>query len=87
MHEVAGQGIRGVVAGHQVAVGKAPWAGLTGSPLWAKTARRQARLDGALTVFVAVDGEPAGVLVLDDPVRPDAARTIRSLRRGASAGS
>ena len=80
--EVAGQGIRGVVAGHQVAVGKAGWAQVTGSPLWAKTARRQARLDGALTVFVAVDGEPAGVLVLDDPVRPDAARTIRSLRRG-----
>ena len=42
----------------------------------------QARLDGALTVFAAVDGTPAGVLVLADPVRPDAARTIRSLRRG-----
>ncbi len=32
-------------------------------------------------VFVSVDGDPAGVLVLDDPVRPDAARTVRSLRR------
>ncbi len=80
--EVAGQGIRGVVGGHRVAVGKAAWAGVTGSPRWAKTARRQARLDGALTVFVAVDGQPAGVLVLDDPVRPDAGRTIRALRRG-----
>jgi heavy metal translocating P-type ATPase len=80
--EIAGQGIRGVVGGHQVAVGKAAWAGVTGSPRWAKTARRQARLDGALTVFVAVDGQPAGVLVLDDPVRPDAGRTIRALRRG-----
>jgi heavy metal translocating P-type ATPase len=80
--EVAGQGIRGIVAGRRVAVGKADWAGVTGSPLWAKTASRRARLDGAMTVFVAVDGTPAGVLVLDDPVRPDAARTIRSLRRG-----
>jgi heavy metal translocating P-type ATPase len=80
--EVPGQGIRGIVAGHQVAVGKAAWIGVTGSPPWAKTARRQARLDGALTVFVAVDGMPAGVLVLDDPVRSDAARTIRSLRAG-----
>ena len=80
--EVPGQGIRGVVGGHRVAVGKAAWAGATGSPRWAKTARRQARLDGALTVFVAVDGQPAGVLVLDDPVRPDAGRTIRALRRG-----
>ena len=82
VEEVPGQGIRGVVAGHQVAVGKAAWAGVTGSPAWAKQARRRARLDGALTVFVAADGEPAGVLVLDDPVRPDAARTIRALRDG-----
>jgi len=80
--EIPGQGIRGVVGGHRVVVGKATWAGVTGSPPWAKTARRQARLDGALTVFVTVDGQPAGVLVLDDPVRPDAGRTIRALRRG-----
>jgi soluble P-type ATPase len=39
-------------------------------------------LDGALTVFVAVDGSPAGVLIMDDPVRPDARRTIRALRAG-----
>ena len=41
-----------------------------------------AQLDDALTVFVAVEGRPAGVLVLDDPLRPDAARTIRGLRQG-----
>ena len=45
-------------------------------------ARRMAQLDGALTVFVAVDGRPAGVLVLDDPLRPDAARTIRRSATG-----
>src|SRR5215470_11764301 len=61
--EVPGQGIRGTVGSHRVAVGKAGWAGVTGLPGWVKTARRRARLDGALTVFVAVDGEPAGVLV------------------------
>jgi len=69
--EVPGHGIRGIVAGHRVAVGKAAWVGMTGSPRWAKTARRQARLDGALTVFVAVDGSPAGILVL---ARPGSAR-------------
>jgi heavy metal translocating P-type ATPase len=79
--EVPGQGIRGTVAGHQVAVGRASWAGVTGAPAWAKTARRRARLDGALTVFVGIDQAPAGVLVLTDPVRPDAARTIQALRR------
>jgi heavy metal translocating P-type ATPase len=79
--EVAGQGVRGIVNGRQVAVGKAAWAGLNGVPAWARTARRRAQLDGTMTVFVAVDGVPAGVLVLDDPVRPDAANTIRGLRR------
>ena len=82
VEETAGQGIRGIVAGHPVAVGKAAWCGVTGAAAWAKTARRRARLDGALTVFVGVDDEPAGVLILDDPVRPDAARTIRALRAG-----
>jgi heavy metal translocating P-type ATPase len=82
VEEVPGQGIRGVVAGHCVAVGKAAWVGVAGTPSWAKQARRRARLDGALTVFVAADGEPAGVLVLDDPVRSDAGRTVRALRDG-----
>ncbi len=81
VEEVAGSGIRGLVDGHRVALGKAVWAGVAGAPAWSKAARRRARLDGSLTVFVSVDGEPAGVLVLDDPIRRDAARTIRSLRQ------
>ncbi|MBO0731949.1 MAG: heavy metal translocating P-type ATPase, partial [Acidimicrobiaceae bacterium] len=80
VEEVAGKGIRGIVAGRRVALGKAEWVGLTGTPAFAKAARRRARLDGSMTVFVAVDDQPAGVLLLDDPVRADAARTVRSLR-------
>ena len=80
VEEIPGQGIRGMVAGHRVAVGKASWAGVTGAPTWTRRARRKAQLDGALTVFVGIDGAPAGVLVFDDPLRPDAARTLRSLR-------
>lgn len=85
VREVSGQGIGGRVDGHDVAVGKASWCGVdqaTGVPQWVKAARRRARLDGALTVFVAVDGAPAGVLIFDDAVRPDAGRTIRALRAG-----
>lgn len=83
VEEVAGQGIRGVVRGRHVAVGKASWCGIDVQSVagnWAKTARRRARLDGALTIYVAIDGRPAGVLVLEDPIRPDALRTIRALR-------
>ena len=50
-------------------------------PRWATPIRRRAELDGALTVFVAIDDEPMGAFLLDDPTRPDAARTIRELRR------
>jgi soluble P-type ATPase/iron-sulfur cluster repair protein YtfE (RIC family) len=42
---------------------------------------RRADLDGALTMVVAVDGEVVAAIVLDDPIRADAARTIRDLRR------
>jgi heavy metal translocating P-type ATPase len=45
-------------------------------------ARRRSRLDGALAVFVAVDGRAAGVLLLEDRIRPDARQTLRAVRRG-----
>jgi soluble P-type ATPase/iron-sulfur cluster repair protein YtfE (RIC family) len=68
------------VGGHDVAVGKAAWLAAPTAG-WARPIRRRAALDGALTVFVQVDGTPVGALLLDDPIRPDAARTIRQLRR------
>ena len=42
--------------------------------------RRRADLDGSLTVFVAVDDEPAGAFLLQDAIRPDAPRMVRALR-------
>ncbi len=80
--EVPGQGISGLVDGHEVRLGKATWAGITGTPDWAKSARDRADIEGASTVFAGVDGKPAGVLVLDDPIRPDTGRTIAALRAG-----
>ncbi len=81
VEEVPGAGIRGLVGPHRVAIGKAAWVSPGADPRWAAPIRRRADLDSALTVFVAVDGEPAGALLLRDPIRTDAARTIRRLRR------
>jgi heavy metal translocating P-type ATPase len=81
VEELPGYGIRGIVDGHRVAVGKAAWVATVAEAGWVRSVRRRADLDGALTVFVAVDAVPVGALVLDDPIRPDAARTIRQLRR------
>lgn len=34
VEEVPGEGVRGEVGGHRVAVGKAAWVGVTGRPAW-----------------------------------------------------
>jgi heavy metal translocating P-type ATPase len=81
VREVAGSGIHGVVEGMPVAVGRAAFAGATEDLSWVRGARRRASLDGAATVFVRVGADAAGVLLLADRVRPDAARTLRALRR------
>jgi soluble P-type ATPase/hemerythrin superfamily protein len=80
--ERPGQGIVGTVGEHVIAVGNAASTGVTGSPAWAKSARRDAQQEGLLIVFVAIDAKPAGMLLFEDPLRSDAARTIRSLRHG-----
>ena len=69
--EVAGHGVRGRVDGRDVAVGKAAGCVPGVPPPWARAVRRRADLDGALTMFVEVDGEPAGAIAAR---RPDPAR-------------
>lgn len=81
VEEIAGQGIRGRVGDRAVAVGKAGWLLPGAPPSWARSVRRRAGLDGALTMVVAVDDNVVAAIVLDDPIRPDAAQTIRNLRR------
>ncbi|WP_203723619.1 heavy metal translocating P-type ATPase [Actinoplanes teichomyceticus] len=80
VREVHGYGIEGVVDGHRVRLGKASWVAAGAGPAWLRQTRRRAALDGSITVFLAVDDEPAGALLLHDPVRPQAPRMIRALR-------
>jgi heavy metal translocating P-type ATPase len=70
------------VTGREVRLGRAGWAGAAEADSWVRAARRRSRLDGVLTVFVAVDARPAGVLLLEDRLRHDARQTIRAVRRG-----
>lgn len=80
VREVHGYGVEGLVGERRVRLGKAAWVVGDHEPAWVRQARRRADLDGSLTVFAAVDGAPAGVLLLEDPVRPDAPRMVRALR-------
>jgi heavy metal translocating P-type ATPase len=80
--EAPGSGVSGRVAGHTVLSGTPDFAsGGAGLPGWARDVRRRVSLEGATSVFVAVDGVLLGALVLEDPIRPETPRVIRSLRR------
>jgi heavy metal translocating P-type ATPase len=82
VEEHPGTGIRGVVDGHRVALGRAAWAaGGRALPGAAAAVRRRTAIEGTSNVFVALDGDLAGALVMEDPVRGDAARAVRELRR------
>ena len=81
VHDVAGQGLRAVVDGHTVAVGKATWVSSQPPAPWVLALRSRAELDGSLTIFVGRDDVAIGALVLEDPVRLDARATVRALRR------
>jgi heavy metal translocating P-type ATPase len=79
--EVAGQGVRGSVEDHAVRVGRRAWVTTDPESHWSRAIKRSAELDGNSTVFVGVDGHLAGVILLADRVRNDAAATVRALRR------
>ena len=82
VHEEHGAGIQGRVDGHTVALGKTAWVTRGAElPSRARDVRRRSALEGSSCVFVAIDGRVAGALILDDPIRPDTPRVIRTLRR------
>ncbi|HYM95983.1 MAG TPA: heavy metal translocating P-type ATPase [Candidatus Sulfotelmatobacter sp.] len=83
VQEHPGSGIEGVVAGRRVSLGQARWLlGTRPMPERGAELRRRIDGDGASAVFVAVDGQLAGALVMVDPVRgetPDALRILRQV--------
>ena len=78
--EEHGYGLSGLVGPRKVALGKRSWIVPEPAPSWAQRARRRASLDGSMTVFASVDGEPAGAFLLEDVIRPDAPRMVHGLR-------
>lgn len=80
VQEAHGNGIRGIVDGRPVSIGKASWILGGQDPAWARLARREADLEGCVITFVALDDQPAGALLFVDTLRPDSPRMIRSLR-------
>ena len=75
VEESSGNGVTATVDGHRVQVGKQSWI------VTDATAPDVSALEpGQMAVYVAVDGAPAGRIVLTDHVRDNAADTLQRLR-------
>jgi len=82
VREIPGTGIEGRVEDRRVGLGKCDWiAGGRPLPEAATALRRQIGDEGLSNVFLGIDGELAGAIVLADRLRDDAAETLRALRR------
>ena len=80
---VEGRGVRGIVDGHVVLVGResllADWSQHLPADLAA--AKAEAEREGKTAIAVGWDGEARGVLVVADTVKPTSAQAIAQLRR------
>jgi Cu+-exporting ATPase len=79
---ITGKGVQATVAGHAILVGTArllAGAGTDPSVLGGVAAELSA--DGKTPVLAAIDGEPAGVLAIADPVKDDSPAAIAALHR------
>jgi heavy metal translocating P-type ATPase len=81
VREKVGAGVAGDVNGHHVAVGQLSYvASSAGATKDAHALQTRATVEGTTCIHVAVDGSPIGAVLMQDPIRPEAPRALRSLR-------
>jgi Cu+-exporting ATPase len=76
---VTGKGVTGIVGGHNAALGNAKLIDGTGDADLAKKAD-ELRRDGATALFLALDGKPAGVIAIADPIKTTTAAALQRLK-------
>jgi Cu+-exporting ATPase len=77
---IPGKGVRGIVEGHEVAIGNTALmfeisALTSGSAHWTQ------KVTGGSTLLVAIDGKLAGTLTVSDPIKPAAKRAVDELKK------
>ena len=81
LQETPGQGVEAAVEGHRVLVGNRAFCrnhGIEAAPFSA--AVTQVESNGATAVLVAIDRQPAGVIGVADPARPDTGEAVAALQ-------
>lgn len=77
-----GKGVIGTVEGRRVAIGKAAWLSEMGVDARALTeSGDEFRREGATAVLVAIDGAPAGVIAVADPVKASTPEALKALKK------
>ena len=75
-----GKGVTGTVDGRKLVLGNAKFLAEFGvSPDSLQEEAERLRLEGATAIFLAVDGAPAAVFAIADPVKPTTPEAIRAL--------
>ncbi len=78
---LTGRGVVGRIGGHEVAAGnEALLAELGVEDGELKSKAEGLRQQGQTVIFAVVDGRPAGMLGIADPIKPEAVQAIRDLR-------
>ena len=78
---VSGKGITGLVVGRKVAIGNQKLFVESGIEMGALLERADAlRAEGQTVMFVAVDGKPAGLLGVADPIKESTLEAVRALQ-------
>jgi P-type Cu+ transporter len=80
-NSITGKGVAGRIGGRQVAVGNAELLkhiGAAGAGLEPRA--EELRREGATAMFVAVDGRPAGIIAVADPIKATTRTALDSLR-------
>jgi Cu+-exporting ATPase len=75
-----GKGVVGTVEGRKIALGNARFLGALGISVAALEAQAERqRQDGATAIYLAVDGQLAGMIAIADPIKPTTPAAIKAL--------
>lgn len=79
--EVSGKGVRGLVRGQKVAIGRQNWVRESGVDLSVMSDEKYQEPEGLSTLYVAAGGRCLGWIGLEDRTRPEAKIALEELRR------
>lgn len=79
--DVAGKGVLGVLNDQQVMIGQPSWVlDSESTPEWVASLLKRSSHNGQMLLLVSVDYQVRGALILQDEIRTDTPRALRSLR-------